>query len=139
MSIVTSFETDFKASAAGVQRLEVIPAGGRRRWTPEAKARIIAESFEPGANMSEVARRHGIVPQQLYSWRRKVGERMEAGERPAFVPAVVEEPVQARPAASSAPACGQIVIELRGMTVRVPDGVSADHIERVLLAVQVAS
>jgi hypothetical protein len=28
----------------------------RRRWTAEEKARIVAESFEEGANMSEVAR-----------------------------------------------------------------------------------
>jgi len=33
----------------------------RRRWTAEEKARIVAESFEEGANISEVARRHGVV------------------------------------------------------------------------------
>ncbi len=29
------------------------------------------ESFEPGANVSEVARRNGISPQQLFGWRRE--------------------------------------------------------------------
>ncbi|SEH14984.1 hypothetical protein SAMN05428974_1323 [Sphingopyxis sp. YR583] len=33
----------------------------------------------------------------------------------------------------------EIRINVRGMKIRVPDGVTADHIERVLLAVQVAS
>ena len=33
----------------------------RRRWTAEEKARIVAESFEEGVNISEVARRNGVV------------------------------------------------------------------------------
>jgi transposase-like protein len=32
----------------------------RRQWTAEEKARIVAESFEKVANISEVARRHGV-------------------------------------------------------------------------------
>ena len=50
----------------------------------------------------------------------------------AFVSAVVDQP------ARSEGASAEILIELRGVTIRVPDEVSADHIERVLLAVQVA-
>src|SRR5258708_31306440 len=40
--------------------LEVI-TGQRRRWTGEEKARIVAESFEEGANISEAARRNGVA------------------------------------------------------------------------------
>jgi transposase len=29
------------------------------------------DSFEPGANVSEVARRNGLSPQQLFAWRRE--------------------------------------------------------------------
>ncbi|AKM10294.1 IS66-like element accessory protein TnpA [Croceicoccus naphthovorans] len=135
MGDVTTFESSFETSAGGrPQRMDVIPAGRERRsWTPEAKSRIIAESMEVRANVAEIARRNGMLPQQLYAWRREARERMEAGDRPAFVPAVVEEP--AKPQAS----CAEIRINIRGMTIRVPDGVSADHIERVLLAVQVAT
>ena len=44
------------------RRIEVITGQRRRRqWTAEEKARIVAESFEEGANISEVARRHGVV------------------------------------------------------------------------------
>lgn len=46
----------------------------RRRWTFEQKARVVAESLAPGAVASEVARRHGIHPNQLYGWRREVRE-----------------------------------------------------------------
>jgi len=138
MSDGTDFETRFETNSGGrVERLDVILApGGRRRWTPEAKNRIIAESLEPGANVSEVARRHGIVPQQLYTWRRCLRERAEAM---SFVPAVVERGDGERAVGSLAPASGQIVIETGTLMIRVPSDVSADHIERVLLAVQVST
>ena len=135
MGDVTTFESPFETSAGGrAHRMDVIPAGRERRnWTPEAKARIITESMQVRANVAEIARRNDMLPQQLYAWRREARERMEAGDQPTFVPAVVEEP--AKPQAS----CAEIRINLRGLTIRVPDGVSADHIERVLLAVQVAT
>src|SRR5215472_4400109 len=59
----------------GLQRIEVITGiGRRRRWSPEAKARIVLESQQPGAVVSEVARRHGMTPQQLFGWRREARE-----------------------------------------------------------------
>ena len=33
--------------------------GGRRRWSAEDKAAIVAESLQPGVRVGEVARRHG--------------------------------------------------------------------------------
>ena len=55
----------------GVRRLEVITGvGGRRAWSHEDKGRIVAESFAAGANVSAVARRYGLRPQQVYAWRR---------------------------------------------------------------------
>lgn len=45
-----------------IRRIEVITGKRRRRrWAGEEKARIVAESFEEGANISEVARRHGVA------------------------------------------------------------------------------
>lgn len=58
--------------------------------------------------------------------------RMEVTDETAFVPAVVDQ------SARSEGVSAEILIELRGVTIRVPEDVSADHIERVLLAVQVA-
>jgi transposase len=34
------------------------------------KARIIEETLAPGAVVSDVARRHELSPQQLFTWRR---------------------------------------------------------------------
>lgn len=139
MQDVTTFEAGFETSdRQQVQRIDVIPGSdGRRRWSPEAKARIVTESFEAGANIADIARRNGILPQQLYSWRRELRDR---GEQMAFVPAMVEEkdaPLPTLAPASCRPV--EIVIEAGGMTIRVPEGASADHIERVLLAVQVTA
>jgi transposase-like protein len=44
--------------------------GRRRRWSNADKGRIVAESFAPGAAVSEVARRHEITPQHLFAWRK---------------------------------------------------------------------
>jgi transposase len=40
-------------------------ATGRREWPEAVKGRIVRESLEPGALVKDVARRHGIAPQQL--------------------------------------------------------------------------
>ena len=54
-----------------VRRIELITGiGRRRRWSREDKARIVVESLTGGVSVSEVARRHGLSPQQLFAWRR---------------------------------------------------------------------
>jgi hypothetical protein len=59
-------------SVTSVRRIELITGAGRRRgWSSDEKARIVMESLRPGANVSEVARRNGLSPQQLFAWRRK--------------------------------------------------------------------
>src|SRR5262249_33665980 len=47
----------------------------RRRWTASEKVRIVEETFEPGMTVSLVARRHGVAPNQLFTWRRLVAQR----------------------------------------------------------------
>lgn len=59
----------------GVRRIELITgAERRRRWSEDDKVRIVVASFAPGANVSEVARRNGLSPQQLFAWRREARE-----------------------------------------------------------------
>ena len=67
-----NFDPTFEPKGmVGVRRLEVITGvGGRRAWSHEDKGRIVAESFAAGANVSAVARRYGLRPQQVYAWRR---------------------------------------------------------------------
>ncbi|MHC4048008.1 transposase [Bradyrhizobium sp. 23AC] len=52
------------------RRLEVITETGRRLWfSKDDKARIVEETRVPGAVVSEIARRHGLSPQQVFTWR----------------------------------------------------------------------
>jgi len=74
-----------------VSRLEVIQLGRRRRWTPEEKRRIVAESHEGRRQVSATARRHGLSASQLFAWRRLAREgRLGADEEAVtFAPVVL--------------------------------------------------
>ena len=71
-------------------RVEVITAvQRRRRWTASEKVRMVEETFEPGITVSLVARRHGLAPNQLFTWRRLVAQSSltAAGSGEEVVPA----------------------------------------------------
>ena len=54
-----------------LSRLEVLTGPtGRRRWPAHVKARLVAESFSTDLAISELARRNGVAPSQLFAWRR---------------------------------------------------------------------
>src|SRR6266446_2419617 len=56
-------------------RVEIITSvQRRRRWTAAEKVQMVEETFEPGMTVSLVARRHGVAPNQLFTWRRLVVE-----------------------------------------------------------------
>ena len=93
-----------------VGRYEFVePRRGNRRWPDDVKARIVAESLEPGVRVVDVARRHDVAPHQLSFWRRQARDGIlalpfEAGPvlpessdaEPAFVPlAIAAEPREA--------------------------------------------
>ena len=57
------------------ERIEIIAGRERRRrWSGEAKLRIVEETLTSGDSVSAVARRHGVAPNLLYRWRRLVTE-----------------------------------------------------------------
>ena len=67
--------------ARSVRRVEIINGiGGRRRWSVDDKARIVEETLVAGAVVSEIARRHGLTPQQLFGWRRAARRSAGVGE-----------------------------------------------------------
>ena len=54
--------------AVGFVELLAAPAA-KRRWSDEAKGRIVAETLVPGVTVNEVAHRHGLKANHLSSWR----------------------------------------------------------------------
>ena len=90
---------DDRHQAGTYRRIELITGDARRRvWTEEEKARILAESFQPGAKVSDVARRHGVNRGLLWTWRHQARKRGLGGEQ-TFVPVrIVDE--SAAPAAA---------------------------------------
>jgi transposase len=128
--------------AGPVRRVEVFTGTGRRRrWPPEQKVLIVAETYEPGATVSAVARRHGLTPQQLFSWRREA-QRARTGEsRMGFAPVVLEASrsragFPTRPSHSGSSLAIEIVIG--AATVRVPPGTELATLQVVLRAVTAA-
>jgi transposase len=112
-----------------------VGVGRRRRWSDEAKGRIVAESYAPGAVVSEVARRHDISPQHLFIWRKaaRAGQLiLPMDDAPAFVPVVTE----IRQQAPTPNARGAITIEIGGAVVRVEPGVDPGWLREVLRAVR---
>ncbi|KRR29903.1 transposase [Bradyrhizobium retamae] len=65
--ITGSMDTISTANNAKV--MEVVDTG-RRRFSIEAKQRIVEESYCCGDPVTVVARRHGLFPGQLFGWRR---------------------------------------------------------------------
>jgi transposase len=122
-------------------RVEVIEGpSGRRSWPDDVKARIVRESLEPGATVSEVARRHRISPQHLTLWRRaarqgrlsvSVGYDEKVGDA-SFVPLAIDtdrrEPVSA--------VNNRIVIELNGMVLKLPAQTAASRIAEIVFALE---
>lgn len=111
----------------------------RRDWSDAEKARILAESADPEANISEVARRKGVSRGFLNVWRRKA--RLASSEATQFVQLRLDDDAKARLDATD-PRRGvtypteRIEVAIAGATVRVPVGVDAATLERVLAAVR---
>jgi transposase len=61
---------DHKPSSDRVDLRGRAPQRPRRNWTKEAKGSLVAAMLSPGANVSEIARKHEISRQHLYLWRR---------------------------------------------------------------------
>ena len=138
-----------------VGRYEVVePRRGNRRWPDDVKARIVAESFEPGVRVADVARRYDVVAHQLSFWRRQAREGLlalpfeamsgpsEIGDgEPAFVPlAIAVEPSETvNVLAPPLPAAVLPVLTLEigpDVVMRVPGDVPVERVAALVQAVR---
>lgn len=148
---------DAGEGARPARRVEVITGAGRRReWSTDEKARILFESLVPGANVSAVARRHGMNPQQLFGWRKTAREEMAADAKaasspgrggPSIQPTPTFVPVRiaaTAPAASSprpppaASGAGQVEIVIGDCIVRVSGTIEPQSLSATLATVLAA-
>ncbi|WP_309141071.1 transposase [Novosphingobium sp. G106] len=66
------------AGTSVIRRFEVFTGAGKRRdWPPEVKVSTVAESYSSQETISAVARRHGICPSQLFTWRGELRKELE--------------------------------------------------------------
>ena len=130
---------------------------GKRRWPDEVKARIVAESLQPGARVCDVAARYDILPHHLSDWRRHArqgrlalpGELIDAlngspvpeAAEPAFVPLSISPDPVDQPVASTAvgtpSGSGVMAIEIgNDFVLRVPGDVPAERAAAVARALR---
>jgi transposase len=125
----------------GVSRIEVLDGPtGRRRWPQDLKARIVAESFEPGARVCDVAAKYGLIARHLSEWRgqaRKGELVVPINAAPAFVPLVIERSVADTVAAASADT-GVIRVEICGAVLHVTPDCSPDRAAALVAALRKA-
>ena len=128
------------------RRFEVFTGAGRRRtWSAEEKAAIVAESHTSGESVCSVARRHGLTPSQLFTWRRQARRALMPPEASpiTFVPAIVEAPSEppsgamARRSRRPRPV-GGIELEIAGVVIRIGAGAGEPQITAVIRAVKAA-
>jgi transposase len=142
---------------AGVRNKVITGGGQRRRWSSDDKARMVRESLQSGAVVSEVAQRYGLNRSQLYEWRRKAraapGSSAEPGDQakparskrngsmskavevlPAFAPVVMATP--AIPLQQTASEGSAVEIAIGGVSVRVRGVVEVEGLVAVLNAVR---
>lgn len=115
------------------ERLEIIETGRRRRWSDEAKLKIVLESLAGPRLVSATARRHGISRSQLATWRRTFrAERAGSQAGPTFVP-VVLGPVSEPPKPQMRTAVSRMEIVLNGGRRIVVDAdVDAEALARIV-------
>lgn len=126
----------FSSHLSQGRRVEVIVGEARRRrWLPEDKARITAESFASGANISAVARQNGVSLGLLHYWRRRVREVAQSAPLTFHAVRTVGDGAgEEMPVASSA-----IEIAMVDVRVRISGPVDTTHLAAVLRAVRASA
>jgi transposase len=127
-----------KAGTVSSRRIEVFTGAGRRRaWGADQKAAIVAESYAGAGSVCDVARRHGLTPTQLFTWRRAERRRQPAlggATEAAFVPAIVDTPKGVLPAtADDSPLIG---VEVGGASLWIRRGADIATVTAIVKALK---
>ena len=129
-----------KPATVAARRIEVFTGAGRRReWSAEQKAAILAESYAGTSSVCDVARRHGLTPTQLFTWRRAARDKASvvADRNPEFVAAVIAAPMPApKDEQASVEAAPLIGVDLDGASMWVCPGADAGMVTAIIRALK---
>jgi transposase len=141
-------ELNAKSESRTIQRIEVLTGPERRRqWSTEDKARIVADSYSGADSVSRIARRYGLLPQQLFTWRR---EARRSATPPAFAAVALGPVTQAearqpalparRPVSAERKMASEVAVEITadGVTVRVRRGADRSMVAEIVRALKAA-
>ena len=122
--------------AVGFVELLAAPAA-KRRWSDEAKGRIVAETLVPGVTVNEVAREHGLKANHLSSWRTlaRKGKLVVPEVAGAEFAAPVASPLAVAVAATTA----TIDLIIGPVTVRLDSATPAARVAELALALRACS
>lgn len=113
---------------------------GRRRWPDDLKARIVAETLQPGARVKEVAARYGLQPNHISTWRRMAQQgalALAEADMPAFVPVSLQSDY-AVTAAAGPDVQPELRISVADMTLHMPSGFPAREVAAFVAALRAA-
>jgi transposase len=130
MSAHMSGNSSFQLLEVRAERLDASPSTPRRRWSAEAKARLVEETLAPDANVSAIARRVEIAPSQLFGWRRQALRNGTIRQTGSGEPLGFTD-VGTLPA-------GVVEIRIGGIVVRAGADAGEDQLRRVIRAVRSA-
>ena len=119
--------------AVGFVELLAAPAA-KRRWSDEAKGRMVAETLVPGVTVNEVARRHGVKANHLSSWRTLA--RQGKLVVPEVAGAEFAAPVAAAQSAAASLATASIDLIIGPVTVRLDGATPAARVAELAMALQ---
>lgn len=119
--------------AVGFVELLAAPAA-KRRWSDEAKGRVVAETLVPGIMVNEVARRHGLKANHLSSWRTLA--RKGKLVVPEVAGAEFAAPVASPQSVTTPVTIASIDLMIGPVTVRLDAATPATRVAELVMALQ---
>ena len=126
--------------AVGFVELLAAPAA-KRRWSDEAKGRMVAETLVPGVTVNEVALRHGLKANHLSSWRTlaRKGKLVVPEVAGAEFVAPVASASASALAVATAPTTASIDLIIGPVTVRLDAATPAARVAELAMALRACS
>lgn len=122
--------------AVGFVELLAAPAA-KRRWSDEAKGRMVAETLVPGVTVNEVARQHGVKANHLSSWRTLA--RQGKLVVPQIAGAEFAPPVAVTQTLEPPIVTGTVDLVIGSVTVRLDAATPAARVAELVIALRVCA